>query len=331
MEKKIIILVVAAAFLFTGYLCASDRKLGFIDKTGKVVIEAQFDQAFPFSEGLALVQINNEWKLIDKSGNIVDKPVSTYSPPLEYPYPPAMEDDLEPQWIGEEVGDKSMGYLNKAGKVVIKPEYDLALPFCEGLALVCKFDRANPTKGDCGYIDKTGKLVIGMQFFTQDSAGDYSPMLSSFYEGLAIVCTGEFSDKKCGFIDKKGKFVIQPQFDTISPFSEDLAIFSVNDKYGAIDKNGNIVIKPEFDCMESFFEGLAQVEVDGKWGFIDKTGKVVIEPKYENVNGFSQGLASVTINGKSGFIDKKGNIVIEPKFDYAGTFKEDLAIFWTKN
>ena len=31
-------------------------KYGFIDKSGKVVIEPQFDEAYPFSEGLAWVQ-----------------------------------------------------------------------------------------------------------------------------------------------------------------------------------------------------------------------------------------------------------------------------------
>ena len=32
------------------------KKYGFIDKSGKVVIEPQFDDAEPFSEGLAKVQ-----------------------------------------------------------------------------------------------------------------------------------------------------------------------------------------------------------------------------------------------------------------------------------
>jgi len=297
------------------YVAAENKKLGFIDKAGKIAIEAKYDQVFPFSEGVALVQIDNEWKLIDKSGSIVNKPVSSYSPPLEYPYPPGQEDDPNPEWI-----DGKIGYRNKAGQVVIKPEFDDALPFCEGLALVSKTDT------NYGYIDRAGKVVIDLQYLTQD-IGDFGPMLSSFYEGLAIVCTGEIFDKKCGFIDKTGKFVIQPQFDSISPFSEDLAIFSVNDKYGAIDKSGNIVIKPEFDIMESFFEGLAPVEVGGKWGFIDKTGKVVIKPAYESAKCFSEELAAVRINKQFGFIDKKGNMIIEPKFDYVGSFKEGLAVF----
>ena len=32
------------------------RKYGFIDKSGKMVIEPQFDDAEPFSEGLAKVR-----------------------------------------------------------------------------------------------------------------------------------------------------------------------------------------------------------------------------------------------------------------------------------
>lgn len=48
-----------------------DGKWGYIDKTGKVVIEPQFDRAAGFSEGLAFVWIGNKGGWIDKTGNII--------------------------------------------------------------------------------------------------------------------------------------------------------------------------------------------------------------------------------------------------------------------
>ena len=51
------------------------EKWGYIDKTGKIVIQPQFSQAGTFSEGLATVAIENGTKknyvMIDKTGKIV--------------------------------------------------------------------------------------------------------------------------------------------------------------------------------------------------------------------------------------------------------------------
>ena len=55
-------------------------KWGYIDKSGKIVIEPQFDDASSFSEGLAAVclgdycPLRGKWGYIDKSGEYVWEP-----------------------------------------------------------------------------------------------------------------------------------------------------------------------------------------------------------------------------------------------------------------
>ena len=49
-------------------------KYGFIDKSGKVVIEPQFDGASNFSEGFACVEKDDKWGFIDKNGKVVIEP-----------------------------------------------------------------------------------------------------------------------------------------------------------------------------------------------------------------------------------------------------------------
>ena len=47
-------------------------KWGYIDKTGKVVIPCQWENARTFSEGFALVRDDNgKWWKIDKTGKVV--------------------------------------------------------------------------------------------------------------------------------------------------------------------------------------------------------------------------------------------------------------------
>jgi len=85
-----------------------DIKWGYIDKTGKLFIQPQFEFARNFSEGLAVVKIGEEWGFIDKTGKIV----------------------IEPQfdWAWEfsgglariRIGGK-YGYIDKTGKYVWEP------------------------------------------------------------------------------------------------------------------------------------------------------------------------------------------------------------------
>ena len=46
-------------------------RYGYIDKSGKIVINPQFEQASNFYEGLASVRMGNRWGYVDKNGKIV--------------------------------------------------------------------------------------------------------------------------------------------------------------------------------------------------------------------------------------------------------------------
>ena len=53
-------------------MMGNDEKYGYIDKTGKIVIEPQFDIVENFSEGLAAVVIGGKRGYIDKTGVFID-------------------------------------------------------------------------------------------------------------------------------------------------------------------------------------------------------------------------------------------------------------------
>jgi hypothetical protein len=46
-------------------------KWGFIDRSGKLVVEPQYDYTHGFSEGLAGVKLNGRWRFIDRSGTVL--------------------------------------------------------------------------------------------------------------------------------------------------------------------------------------------------------------------------------------------------------------------
>jgi hypothetical protein len=134
------------------------------------------------------------------------------------------EDDQESTLFPVTKG--KVGYINKDGEIVIKPQFDSGTFFHEGLARIKIGDK-------WGYIDKAGEIAISPQFKSHKSRyNDLKTYPGVFSEGLASVgATG-----KMGYIDKTGRFVIKPQFDFVRGFSEGLAVVSIADKWGFIDK-----------------------------------------------------------------------------------------------
>lgn len=54
----------------------SGEKYGYIDKTGRVVIQPQFHFASSFSNGVAFVAIDGKPGYIDKAGHYIWKPTN---------------------------------------------------------------------------------------------------------------------------------------------------------------------------------------------------------------------------------------------------------------
>lgn len=109
------------------YYDYAHRKYGYFDKSGKVIIPANYDQAEDFSEGLALVGTSDGketmWGFIDVSGKYVIGPKFHKKP--------------ESFHDGYSVATKSNGkdvYIDRLGKVCSK-EFETALRFFKGYAL----------------------------------------------------------------------------------------------------------------------------------------------------------------------------------------------------
>lgn len=253
-------------------------------------------------------------------------------------------------------GDKC-GYINRKGKMIIKPQFVYAADFSEGLASI-SFD-----KKKWGFIDTTGKVIIPPQFENVNNFSDglaafevddkhgfidrtgkivIEPTLyyaANFSEGLAQIMVKQPTDKEARtcFINTKGEIVIPCNFDdTFTSFSQGYAFVGSGGLYGYINKTGKWVIEPQFARAESFSEGLAAVQINGKWGYINMSGKIVIEPQFETITPFSAGLAAVRfffINtsgykelSKYGYIDRTGQVVIPHQFQVARKFSEGLAV-----
>ena len=205
----------------------------------------------------------------------------------------------------EKQGHGRFGFIDRSGKLIIKPRFDFAESFSEGLALVY-------VNGACGYVNPKGEMVMEPTF----------SFATSFSEGLAGVEKGTLASPEGFYIDKSGKTVIRldPSVTVSGCFKEGLAsVRTIRNSgedalgfVGFVDKEGRVVIDPVFEQAGRFSEGLAPVKLNGKWGYIDRKGKVVIPMKFDFAFPFANGAARVRVGDKRGYIDKRGEYFWKP-------------------
>lgn len=304
---------------------------GFIDLEGKIVINPQFQQAYNFSEGLALTQ-NSEglYGFIDgegvyQSGEPSFSAATYFSEGLAWTVKPFGS----PSCIDESgnilftcetcdyVGNYSeglalfvkinddneteFGYLNNKGEIEINAQFSEAGDFKNGLAPV------KNKKGEFGYINSKGDLKINYQF-------EYASRFSD--NGLAAVSDG----KKWGWINTDGTYVCNPQFKGGAwPIDDDLWIVSDGDRYGLTKNDGKYIVNPQFDEIQVTephqYNDLLAFRDGKEWGYIDQHGKIVINAQFDDAFPYVNGLAIVKSSNGYGIIDKEGKYFKNPQFD----------------
>jgi hypothetical protein len=180
---------------------------GYIGKNGNWVIDAKYNKAVSFSEGLGLVNIGmistrgleewteGKWGFVDKKGKFNIKTRFVYALSFKEGVAAICEKNI---W----------GFIDKQGKYVIKPKFEKVMSFSEGLAAV-------KLRGKWGFINKNEKVVIN-QIFESDSI-EYMGYV--FSDGLAPV---KYKGK-WGYIDKNGNWIITPIYDEAYAFIDGLA------------------------------------------------------------------------------------------------------------
>jgi hypothetical protein len=187
-------------------------KWGYVNDSGQLVINPQFDAAEEFHEGRAAVCLG--------------KPCSWYESPK----------------------DSRWGFIDTSGKVIVTPQYASASFFSEGLAAVCTGDCSglDATKTSIrGYIDRDGKLAIPMQF---GIAMNFKEGLAQVCIGRCNWEKDNGYNGKFGFVDHSGHFVINPQYDNADSFDRGFAAVTLGKgdqaKTGYVDKTGRIIWQP---------------------------------------------------------------------------------------
>ncbi len=240
-----------------------------------------YEEARPFSEGLACVIAGKKCGYINEKGETVI--------PIIYDIRPSEGVDSSSSFVNGFVrlvkgtGEKNAdgkeilkwAYADKLGNFITEFLYDGACDFREGIAAVCR-------DGKWGLINKLGKEIV---------APIYDEIYYNYYDNYGDILACVKNDGKWGVIDKGGSIII--------PFS-----------YDEIKNHYTIQNDPIKKYQYRFNEECFSVKLNGKWGIIDKSGKIIVPMEYDNDIIFINGYAIVRRGGEYGVMDSKGSIVI---------------------
>lgn len=201
-----------------------------------------------------------------------------------------MKEDLLPTLIPHKIDEKS-GYINQQGKMIIAPEYHIAMFFSEDCNLLNSPNKnarvfgsaeyATVEKNDISYrINKKGKRVY--QYKNSDLGKCSQPYEMSKYKAFTL--NGMYGLVSKETIDVGGykDFDIYPQYQMLYVLESDrenpMIIAVMNNKFGIVDKQNKIIIPFVYNDIKTNLSwktaNLFEVSTDGKnYFYVDKNNK----------------------------------------------------------
>ncbi len=237
-----------------GTIICKDCLWGFMDTLGRIPIPPQYDFARKFKNEVAVVQLENDWGLINKDGQTILKCAYNDVEYLEN------SDSLMIQVL---VKKEKIGLIDNTGKVIIPAIYtDLGevregtnvnriLAFSEGKGLI-----RNP-KYQYSFITKNNKLSKG---FFQDAL--------PYQNGVAIIK----KEGHWGLLTQQGVEIVPPKYDKIEPFENGYARIKIKNFKGATDLEGNFIVEPNYEYITYWGNGIFRVENGDKLGYFNIEG-----------------------------------------------------------
>ncbi len=279
-------------------------KYGFADETGKMVIKAKYNQAYPFENGRAKVCKGDNWGFIDATGKEII--------PIQYASISAFENGL----ASVKKGNK-YGYIKEDGTIYIKPEYDfIGTPNEDGWVWVGKGKTLEASQKGLYHHDKLvvkpGPFYLGF-YFPTDSI-DYT-------DGRPVDYVG----------DAPKNYEIKSNFCRLSRSTEPYIWVTSVYKTGILDLDGNKVIVPPAGCIGMPKDGYALVRKHStkkkkdyyEYNYLSADGKSKklfkkdvcqeVDPDnvYETCMPFNNGKAMCGDHNLAYIIDTQGNTVTE--------------------
>ena len=271
----------------------ADKRWGYVNEQGEVIIEPQFRMARPFSDGRAMVVGESGMcAFIDTTGQVI---FETKIPSKGHYFVGDFHDGRA--WF-KAAGKYIWGCYDKFGKVVIEPKI---------------------------YHEKT--ILAG-----QNRLGDQlNPLQMDFSKGAAAVqLMTSSAQKQTVLIDTFAKLMLKPEtpINIARLDANGIAIYSNSEKKkGILSAKDGILTEAVFDVIDTFQNKYTRVRTQKGWGILSVSGEMVIVPQYQGIGNLSEGLVAVKVEGQTDwqYVNTDNELAFEGRFKEASKFEYGVA------
>lgn len=276
------------------------KQYGYVNIFGELRIAAFYDQARPFSEGIAVVSRKSKFGIINCDAKVI----------LTCDYDQIQDFENGYAWVQK---GELWGMIDKSGKFILECKY-------QQVENISKFNDLAwlKTEGKWGVFNKeTRQFVHEAQF-------DEYLQLSHDFSLVEI-------DGKKGMINHLETVkTLEVQYDSIIKFAPYLMAYYKGGKLGVIRDNARPILSLEYDEVKNLGETLFAVKSMGKYAVYNVWGRTIVPNVLDSIASFSSDAALYKLDGKYSFINSKGQ-KFNADYEYANSFKNGLALVKDKS
>lgn len=267
---------------------------GYARPDGTIAFMADYDQLFPFKDGLAEVREGEvETRTVRSRPSISIGIGWGWGIGLPIWYPGGYDYEPLPSVTVKR------GYIDKNGKVIASPANDRVFSAGKKGILLSK-------DGRYGWVNREGTYIAHTI---------YTGLLPDEEDGV-LLAKGE--NKKWGLLSMEDGHELLPfSYKEIRSLGSGLFGYKEEDKWGIAGKEGTRLTAPLYLAVSKAGEGLLPVKTKNGWSFLTPAGHEAFphDDTFSDVTPFSSGLAGVKVKGKWGLIDKTGRYVMRPAYE----------------
>ena len=234
-------LVLSPRTLVAERFLVQDNRIGYIDASGQLVIPLQFEQGFPFTDGLAAVRKDGKMGFIDESGKWAIEP--------RFEDAKAFSEGLAPVRR-----DGKWGFIDREGRMIVEPIADAAHSFSSGMACITIDNRLT-------FVLRDGTILPARYTAAAPAT-----------EGLAAVEI----DGAWGYIDPSSTIEIPPRFEWVDYFQGGVARVIDKGTRALINRKGEVILAG-YDQFGIPSEGHVTMQKAGMWGLANANPALPID------------------------------------------------------
>jgi hypothetical protein len=289
-----------------------NKKYGYIDTLGNLVIKMIYDKASNFNDGLASVCIDSSWYFINTKGEVKIKVQGKFENVDGFSNERAKVENL---YDPSNISYSRFGFIDTTGNLVIPFKYSDAYYFKNNQSLV-KYNYSNSIE-IYAIIDKDGNEIFSTKTISPIKYLNNNIKNNIYFYYLNDSLISISCDYKHGLFDVKGNQIIPIEYDDISIIHNGQYLAEKDTINYILDNKGKIVKQLNYHILDYFLsDECIPYLYQGKIGYVDKNCEIIIPAIYDNSSYFCEGLACVEIKGKYGYINTKGELILPAIYEF---------------